>query len=277
MGKQYLIADDGVRIPVHVEGSGPPLVALPGWTGSWQDWGPAAEGLRERFTCYAWHARPYHADNGDIGRMAMDLHNLLAQFELEKPVLLGHSMGAVNAWEYIRRYGDGAFSKLALIDMSPKLLVGDDWSMGLWGRFTAEENARFIQACREDFAEAVIDLIAHSRVALQGSGPGIPKDILLARRRRLEKLAGERWITAWQSFVGEDYRPVLPRITIPTFCAFGAKSAYYGPAVAEYVAGQIPHSHLVIYPEAGHGPHVEAAEQFLADLDAFLATTGSAA
>lgn len=276
MAKRYLHADDGVRLPVHVEGEGPPLVVLPGWTGAWQDWGPAAEGLRQRYTCYAWHARPYHAGNASIERMALDLVQLLEQFGLDQVTLMGHSMGAANCWEYIRSHGTASLARLVLIDMSPKLYVDADWSLGLWGSFTPERNARFVAACERDFAEAVIDLIAHSRVAADGSGPGIPRELLEERRRRLEHLDAASWLTAWNSFVGKDYRDVLPRIDVPTLLAYGAKSHYYGPAVAEYVAARIPDAVLRLYPEAGHGPQVEAAEAFLADLDAFADSSCSA-
>lgn len=270
MSKRYLHADDGVRIPVHVEGEGPPLVVLPGWTGAWQDWGPAAEGLRERFTCYAWHPRPYHAGNATIERMAADLAQLIEQFELADITLMGHSMGAVNCWEYIRRRGTAKLARLVLIDMTPKMYVDADWSLGLWRSYTPEQNQRFVAACREDFGHAVIDLIAHSRVSDNG-GPGIPHDMLESRKRRLQQLDAEHWLTAWNSFVGNDYRDVLPAIDVPTLLAYGAKSNYYGPAVAEYVAAHIPDAVLWLYPEAGHGPQVEAVEAFLRDLDAFVA------
>lgn len=269
MKRQYLETSDGVRIPVHVAGSGRPLVILHGWTSHPQDWRPILPALAERFTCYAWEARPHHADEPVIERMGRDVHELIERFALERPLLLGHSMGAITAWEYLSQFGDSALSALCLIDQSPLLTTDEEWSLGLFGGFTAADNERFVAGLRKNFAEGVIDLISHSRVSTDG-GPGIPRELLQGREQRLARLPVDAWVRAWQSFVGKDFRPVLPTITVPTFLAYGAKSNYYGVQVARYVHEHIRGSELVIYPEGAHAPHMEAMEDFLRDFDDFI-------
>ena len=268
MKRRFFQASDGAQLPVHTGGQGRPLVILHGWTGHFQDWRLLAERLGKHFSFYGWEARPYHADNPTIPRMAQDVADLLDAFELERPLLLGHSMGAMVCWEYIRQFGDARLDRLCIVDQSPRLLNGPDWDLSLWGRFGPAENGRFISELQRDFARGVIELIAHSRVSKSG-GPGIPYELLEARRQRLMRMEPEPWIAAWESLTSLDARDVLPRISVPTLLAYGGKSAYYGPKVAQYVHGRIPNSKLVMYPEAGHSPQLEAMEDFISDLVAF--------
>lgn len=273
MKKRYFQTSDGAQLPVHTGGQGRPLVILHGWTGHFQDWRTLTDRLGEHFTFYGWEARPYHAGNPTMARMAQDLQEMLDALEIERPLLMGHSMGAMICWDYVRQFGDGRLSQLCIIDQSPRLLNAPDWNMSLWGGFTPEDNGRFISELQRDFAKGVINLIAHSRVSENG-GPGIPFELLEARRQRLLRMEPEPWIQAWESLTSQDYRDVLPKISVPTLLVYGAKSAYYGPKVAEYVHENIRGSELVMYPEAGHGPQLEAMEEFVRDLVAFARRHG---
>lgn len=277
MQKTHVTADDGVRIPVTTAGDGMPLVCIHGWTGSFMDWTPLIDRLSDRFRIIGWDARPYvHGGDTGIQRMARDLHNLLDHFGLDQAVLMGHSMGALTLWEFIRQFGTERAKALCFIDQSPCLINRDDWSNGLWGKLTPAMSEQFIADLRKNFADTVVDLIAHSRVDEQGNC-ALPKELLEARRKRLQELQPAPWIDAWASFVGNDYRPELGKIDVPTFLAYGARSHYYGPAVAEYVFRNIPTSEMVLYPQASHAPHIEALDQFVDDFNRFvdhsLATT----
>ena len=265
MKRQYYLASDGLKLPVHVVGRGRPLIMLHGWTGSYFDFRPLLPALSERFTCYLAEARPHQeGPEPTVERMGRDVHDLIGGLGLEQPVLLGHSMGASVGWEYLRQFGSAALAAFGVIDMSPKLMTDDGWSLGLYGANRPQDNQRFVDYLQRDFAEAVVDLIAKSR-------DGIPLELLEARRQRLQRMAGAPWIEAWQSLVGQDYRELLPRIEVPVFLAYGARSRYYGPEVARYVQARTPRAELVLYPQAGHSPHLEAIEDFTADFLDFAA------
>ena len=262
---EELKTDEGTVLPVRVQGEGTPLVILPGWTGGYQDWEPITRRLDYTFRFFCWDARPYHdAQRPEIERMARDLQNLLDRFDLDRPVLLGHSMGALTAWEYIRQHGCGRIGQFVVVDQSPKLMTDSEWSLGLYGGYTREDDNRFVEDLRANFAETVLGLIGRSRV-VEGE-PEVDEVFLTARRRRLKALNAEAWIRAWESFVANDYRPVLPTIDVPTMLAYGGRSNFYGPAVAEYVRDHIPGSDLFLYDEAGHAPQLECMARFLEDL-----------
>ncbi len=119
-------ADDGELVYLQVSGEGSPVVMLHGWTSSHGEWSPFVDILATRHRLFRWDARS-HGGHGltrptlpSVGRMARDLRNLLEHFALERAVLVGHSMGALTIWEYVRHWGTEGLAKLCLIDQSPR-------------------------------------------------------------------------------------------------------------------------------------------------------------
>lgn len=275
MTDSQLELEDGSRLDLVVRGEGPDLVLLHGWTAAARDWEPALEHLSRHFRCIAWNARPHtSAGRPGIERMAADLDALLTALTPSGAILCGHSMGALTALEYIAGYGTERLRALSLIDQSPRLLSGPDWPEGLRAAFTEADNRRFLDALRADFVSATLELVARSRLPESGDGPGIDYTFLAARRRRLGQLNPGPWIQAWESFIGKDYRTVLPAIDVPTLLVFGGRSRYYVPEVAEYMREAIPRARLAVYDDAGHGPHVEQPRRFCDDLRALAENIG---
>ena len=54
----------------------------------------------------------------------------------------------------------GVIKKLCLVDQSPRLLTCEDWNHGIYGDFSVSANDRFIQKLEQNFAEAVLHLVA---------------------------------------------------------------------------------------------------------------------
>ena len=112
-GITHFPADDGEELFVQVTGHGPPVVLLHEWGSSHRVWEPIAHRLIERCTVYRWDARGHAGHRPGPGRpvsiwrMADDLANLLDHFGLDRPVVVGHSMGALTLWAYIGRHGCG--------------------------------------------------------------------------------------------------------------------------------------------------------------------------
>ncbi len=260
----HFIADDGLRIPLRVTGKGPALVMIHGWTARQQDWLPLVERFKDRYTCHVWEARPHQPDAPDptIERMARDLHNLLDALQLDRPMLIGHSMGALTTWEYLRQFGDGRLSSLCLIDQSPRLLTGPDWDRGLYGHYTERHDAEFVANLRINLADEVAALIRRSRHAADSP---LAEMMIESRRQFLSTVAPEPWITAWRSLVVKDYRDVLPSIGVPTFLAYGGSGTFYGQRVADYVHANIRNSEMKMYQSAAHSPHLESLPDFTRD------------
>jgi pimeloyl-ACP methyl ester carboxylesterase len=270
-------ADDGERLYVYAAGEGPPIVMLHGWTSSHREWSPILHTLSARHRVYRWDARghgghpPNRATAPTVGRMARDLANLIEHYRLDQVSAVGHSMGALTLWEYIRSHGTGRLARLCLIDQSPRLVTDDGWRLGIYGDFDRERSRRFIAELHEDFAEAVLRLSAYglnrrAREKYEQDARGWQKS-----REALRALDPAPLIAIWESLAAADYRDVLERIDIPTLLVFGSHSNFYRPETAEYLRERIPGAMLHVYDGTDHSPHQWQRERFARDLQAFVA------
>lgn len=272
---ETLISHDQTPIRYVSLGHGRPLIFLHGWTASVREWLPFATPLSEQFRTLCWDARGhgdhrYDVDiNMGIDAMAADLHLLITELRLEKPVLIGHSMGALTSWEYIRRYGSDHLGGLCIIDQSPKLITDSDWQHGIYGDFDRDSNQSLIKRLGEDFAEGVLELAANGRNLritenYQRNSRGFQK-----LRLTLQQQPAELLIRAWKSLSTQDYRDLLGQINIPCLQVYGDQSQFYSQELAHWVESQLSDTQLHFYPNSDHSPHLWHQQQFIYDLNRF--------
>lgn len=268
--------DDGEAIQVHVQGQGSPIVMLHGWAANHEEWSLFVDALSRDHCVYSWDARAHGGHElmtdtpATVQRMAQDLRDLLRHFALSDVTLVGHSMGALTAWEYIRQFGTDRLSRLCLIDQSPKLVTDAGWSMGVYGDFDAQKAADFLVALHDDFAEGVLRLCAHglnqrARKTYDANTRGWQ-----AERARLRAYQPAALIAIWESLTAADYRDVLGQIDIPTLLIYGELSNFYTTETAHYVQSHIPQAQLHVYENTDHSPHLWQVERFVHDLLGFI-------
>ena len=276
-------ASDGETIHVRITGDGPPIVLLHEWAGDSHLWTPIADRLAHGFTVYSWDARghgghlPTGAEPPSVDRMADDLKDLITRFALVNPIVAGHSMGALTVWAHVLRHGCRHLGRICILDQSPKLLTDAGWRLGIYGGFTAADNARLVDLMRADFAGGVLHLVGHGKNAKARDAYVRQSRGMQRLRERLSVLEPGPLIEIWQSLTAKDFRPALSRITVPTLLIYGEASNYYGPDVGVYVQSQVAGSRLLIYDHADHAPHLNRPEHFLEDLKAFAMAPNAAA
>jgi pimeloyl-ACP methyl ester carboxylesterase len=251
-------------------------VLLHGWTSTHRDWNPFIDAFAPHFRVFRWDARGHggHPLKGASAptaeRMARDLQNLLDHYRLDQAVAVGHSMGALTLWQYLRDFGDSRLSRLVFIDQSPRLLTGEGWQGGIYGDFGPERSAAFMAELRQDFAEAVLRLVAfghnpQARALYQENAKGIQ-----LARERLRALDPQPLIDCWASLTAADYRDVLAGIGIPALLVYGGASNFYSAGTAQYVRDSIPNAVLHTYPGVDHAPHLWERERFVRDVLDFV-------
>lgn len=272
------IADDGETIYLKISGDGPPLIMLHGWTSDHREWFPFLHGLEPHRRIYRWDARahgghlPQTKSLPNVQRMAHDLANLLDHYALTEVDVVGHSMGALTLWQYCRDFGLKRIRRACFIDQSPKLLTDLHWPYGIYGDFDQAKAQRFEQRLQEDFAEAVLELIAfglneHARTKYLENSIGWQKS-----RSALQTMRPDPLIACWRSLTEADYRDILPVIDRPVLLIYGSHSNFYHPEVAHYVASHLPNAKLQVYENTDHSPHMWKRERFVQDLLAFLSS-----
>ncbi|MDQ5880081.1 MAG: non-heme chloroperoxidase [Pseudomonadota bacterium] len=268
----HFFADDGEKLHLKISGEGPPLVMLHGWTASHQEWFPFLAELNKHHTVYRWDARGHGGHSlltstaPTVSRMAKDLFNLLEHFDLADVCAVGHSMGALTLWQYIRDFSAARLGKICLIDQSPRLLTDDDWSNGIYGNFDRSRANSFVAELEQNFAESVLRLSAlglnaRAREKYLENAKGWEKS-----RTWLGQLDAKPLITCWQSLTEADYRDVLEQIRIPALLIYGGESNFYHGSTATFVRDCIPEAILHIYEGTDHSPHQWQRERFTQDL-----------
>lgn len=279
----HFLADDGEKLHVQVSGDGPPLIMLHGWTASHHEWAPFLGVLNTHHRVYRWDARGHggHAltqpAQPTVSRMARDFKNLVDHFALENATAVGHSMGALTLWEYLRHYDAHGLGKVAFIDQSPRLMTGEDWPHGIYGDFDRQRATRFVDALHDDFAETVLRLGAHglnnrAQEKYIANHPGWQR-----ARENLRQQTPGPLIACWESLTAADYRDVLARIPIPALLIYGGESNFYHPEVAHWVHATIPDAVLHIYDQTDHSPHQWQRERFVRDLLDFISSRATQA
>lgn len=104
--------------------TGPAIVILHGLFGSSDNWltnskAIAAKGYRVFLVDQRNHGQSPRADDQDYQNMAADLREFLTDYGIDKPILVGHSMGGKTVMQYAMSY-PGTFEKLVVVDIAPK-------------------------------------------------------------------------------------------------------------------------------------------------------------
>jgi pimeloyl-ACP methyl ester carboxylesterase len=77
----------------------------------------------------------------------------------------------------------------------------------------------------------------------------------------------------WTSMAQQDFREALARIATPMLVIHGGDSQVYPDGATAFVAATAPNAKRVVIPGAGHVPHLEAPDDFLNHIEAFVRDT----
>ncbi|MCW5912854.1 MAG: alpha/beta fold hydrolase [Cyclobacteriaceae bacterium] len=112
-----------MKLYYRKSGSGQPLIILHGLFGSSDNWYSLAKIFAESFGVYLVdqrnHGQSPRSDEFNYPLMAEDLRGFIRDHQLEKPIILGHSMGGKTAMNFAVKYPD-MLSKLIVVDIAPK-------------------------------------------------------------------------------------------------------------------------------------------------------------
>lgn len=257
---------------VAESGHGRPLILLHGWASHGGFFAPQMATLSDRFHLLC-PDLPGHRNSPaplptlDIPRLADGLHQLISGRGLTGALLVGWSMGAMVAFDYIARYGQTALSGLVIEDMTARIVNDADWHLGIRNEFQAEHSAMAVQAMKADWAayarNSLPKLFARSRSSRDS----------LVQWAEAEMLANDGLAMAalWTSMARQDFRWLLPQLGLPVLLLHGGDSQLYDPAVQRWMAEVIPGARRICIDQAGHTPHLEMPEAFNAALTAFAA------
>lgn len=257
----------GVALNVRTAGQGPPVVFLHGVMCSGRFFDRQLEHFADAHTVVVPDFRGHGdsakvLDGHTVSNYARDMGALFGSLALERPVLIGWSMGAMVAYEYMKAFGQDAVAGLVIVDQPPSDFAwGDGYEFGL---FTPEILALTIEEIQMDLAAAAA---GWAGLMLHEPTPETTA-VFVEELTKVPPAIGTS-ILMDQTF--RDYRRFIPEIAVPTLVAFGADDKATSPAAGEWIAKQIAGARLEIFEASSHCPFFEEPEAFNRSLEGFLA------
>ncbi|MDE0202976.1 MAG: alpha/beta hydrolase [Rhodospirillaceae bacterium] len=272
----HVTTNDGVRLHYVEKGSGAPLVMIPGWSQTAAQFEAQVEGLSASRRVIAFDMRGHgESDKPEHGykiqRLAMDLRNAVETLGLEQVSLLGHSMGCSVIWCYIDLFGEAGLERLVLVDQMPSIAARDEWSE----QEKQDAGAIFDGA---SLYETIAALAGKEGVGttkgfigsmFTGGFPAERVEWVIEQNRKMPR---RHAATLLLNHATQDWRDLIPRITLPTLIV-GGRVSLIDWRSQEWMHRQIAGSQLEIFEEADGGNHfmfLENPERFNNLVDAFL-------
>jgi pimeloyl-ACP methyl ester carboxylesterase len=278
MKRKSLKVSDGTRLSYLEGGKGKPLLMVPGWSQS-------AEEFKKQFDDFCKWRRVIALDmrghgesekpNGGyrIQRLAKDLFDVIAALDVKKPDALGHSMGASVIWSYLSLFGkEQPLGKLVLVDQAPAVTAQ--------ASFTDEDKADF-GCLMPDFTA----LNGFESAVLANQTAAGTKDLIRGMFRPtvaetdLDWIAGEN-VKLPRAHAAHllhdhcvlDWRNEIQAIRNRTL-VIGGEASIFSAQSQRWIAAQIPGAEVEIFSAEDGGSHFmffDNAPRFNARVVAFL-------
>ncbi|HRY99509.1 MAG TPA: alpha/beta fold hydrolase [Bacteroidales bacterium] len=246
-------------------GEGQPLIILHGVFGLSDNWVTFGRKLAERFSVFIPdqrnHGQSPHSSAFDYEVLSADLQEFIQRHEMERPVLVGHSMGGKVVMKYALEHPEEV-DRLIVVDMSPR-----KYSPRLiHQRMIAAMQA--VDFSRVDSRNAVEEELAHTIVQ-----PGIRQFILKNLYRP------ERSTLAWRpnlDAISENLSSIFDAVSSahpfpgPTLFVAGGESDYITEADRPVIRSLFPNSSIETIPGATHWVHSDAPDELCALFSWFL-------
>jgi pimeloyl-ACP methyl ester carboxylesterase len=253
---------EGGRLQWDCMGEGRPVVFLHGFTFDRRLWDPQVTALAPHARAVRYDLRGFGSSTAPIGpyRHIDDLRELLSRLNLERPVLVGLSLGANIALPYAIKHPE---TVAGLILASPGL-PGYPWSV----QRPVEAVADY--AMSHDVEQTKQFWLGHPTFASLSRYP-VARIVV---EDMVRDYSGWHWRSTDLQQSGPDIRGGLPGLHVPTLVISGDLDVAGYREIAAVIATTVPKARLLRYPEGGHVMNLEQPERFSADVLEFVRGLG---
>jgi esterase len=260
-----------MKLHYRKEGNGSPLVILHGLYGSSDNWLAISKKLSEKYTVYAIdlrnHGRSPHHQTHTYEAMKEDLFDFFIQHNIEKAVILGHSMGGKTAMLFAADYPE-KIKKLIVVDIAPKdYLALENESQYHFHR------AVLLAMMEIDFnhikTRQEVEFMLSEKIDNKSVIKFLLKNIASDKHTHTLKwrLNVEALYNNLEEIVeGGNYKRFedrIPIISYPVIFIRGLQSPYIKEDDITTIKRIYPDANIVDIPDAGHWLHAEQPELFL--------------
>lgn len=257
----------GLRLRLRIYGpaTGPAVVMLHGGALMGSTWHRVCERL-PGYQCFAPDMRGHGdsawgpADGYDLGGFAADLRAIVASYDLDRPHLVGMSLGGQSALHAVCH--GLAVRSLCLVDVGP---------------FLARRGARAINAFVDQVEYPSFDDAVEAAARFN---PRRSRESLAASlNRSMRETAAGRWTWKWdparlptrgaRADQAEALWPLLDRVQCPTLVVRGEESPVFTAELAEAFVAALPDGRGACVPGAGHAVQSDQPDRLATLLGVF--------
>lgn len=254
----FFKTSDGATLHYIEKGVGRPVVMVPGWSQTAEQYKYQMDGLSDKFRCIAIDMRGHgDSENVEYGytiqRLAADLYEFISDLGPEHICLLGHSMGCSVIWGLLDKFGDSLLSKLIFIDEPPCLLINPDWDKNtlqttgaLFTKETLSETCSNLKGPHsEEFTRKMVIGMFNKTLSIEEEEWIIQCSLKMPRHSAADLLFDH---------VKRDWRDIFSGITVPTLI-IGAEGSQVPWKSQRWIHEQIPGSEFVLFKESNIVKH----------------------
>ncbi len=240
-----------------------PVVFLQGIGGAARLWEPqVARFAAAGYTPVALDLPGYGArppvDAMSFDMLAADVETAIDARKLDRPVIVGHSLGGMIAQTCLRRRPNG-YRAAVLSGSSPAFgnPSGDFQKKFVADRLGPLDAGRTMKEMATEIADQLI-------------APGADPHGRTLLIEVMGAISPRTYRAAVRCLVGFDERASLGSIKVPVLCLVGALDRNAPAAMMERMAAKIPGARYVCLPGLGHMPNLEAPQAYDAAIMDFL-------
>jgi len=256
-------------------GSGPPLIIVHGLYGSSDNWVSIAKKLSTHFEVFAIdqrnHGQSGHSKEHNYQLMVEDLSEFLIDNNIERPILLGHSMGGKVVINFAIQYPEN-ISSLIVADIAPKPYSESDENTIYHKRILESLNSIDLKRIysRKEVYEKLVDVIKSDKIV---------QFLLKNLHRKLDQ--SFEWRLNISTIAknlenilkGKQFENLPDSLEItgfPVLFLKGENSNYINKDDYVLIHKIFPYAEIVTIKNAGHWLHAEQPDDFVNEIKQFV-------
>ncbi|MBC2697827.1 MAG: alpha/beta hydrolase [ANME-2 cluster archaeon] len=243
-----------IELFYEVHGEGEPIIFSHGWMCDCSVWNSQIEFFSEKYKVIAYDQRGHGKSDKpksdySIETLSNDLYSLIQELNLEKVILVGHSMGGMTAITFALNHPDKV-SKLVLVGTSAKMNFSGYIQIWIMMHIFSYES----------FARGMIDL-------LYDPSEQVKKEAF-DRAMNTQKFVSYDCATEFMK--NYDKRDRVSKIKVPTLIVVGEKDKATPVKMSRYLNREIKDSKLKIIPDSKHMVIIDKANELNEIIDMFI-------
>jgi len=260
-----ILLNSNVSLFYETYGSGIPVIFLHGVLASseyfYEQKQSPIKNATSIFLDFRGHGKSQTCEFGhSVSQYAWDVHEVVNRLNITKFILVGWSMGALVAWEYVHIFGENNLAGLVIVDQSPSDFKFEKWP---YGAFTIED-LTYIQNtlietpqklayenAKNIFYQPLEETISISVTEFMKVVPKVAYSIFTDQTFR-------------------DYRKTALETRCPVLLCFGRHSTMVPHEAGTYLNNHLPDSSFVIFEQSSHCPFLEEPKKFNKEIEAFV-------